>query len=57
MPAVVMVLAALNKLTGGATKVLVSGAPWTEVFWSALFYLMLAGVLLTMLTVTRRCPR
>ena len=44
MPVAVAVLAGLNKLTGGATKVFVSGAPWTEVFWSTLFYLMLAGV-------------
>jgi hypothetical protein len=57
MPIVVIVLAILNKLNGGAPKVFVSGAPWTEIFWSTLFYLMLAGVLLTMLTVTRRCPR
>lgn len=57
MPLVVGVLAALNKLTGGATKVFASGAPWTEVFWSTLFCLMPVGVLLTMVTVTRSCPR
>ena len=32
MPFVVIVLAGLNKLTSGATKVFVSGAPWTHVF-------------------------
>jgi len=37
--------------------VFVSGAPRTQIFWSGLFYLTFAGVLLTMLTVTRRCPR
>jgi hypothetical protein len=35
----------------------VSGAPWTHVFWSTFFYLMMAGLLLAMLTVTRCCPR
>lgn len=57
LPVVVGVLAVVNRLTDGGTAFLASGAPWTQTFWSALFYLMMAGVLLALVTVTRRCPR
>jgi hypothetical protein len=57
LPVTMIVLRALNKLTGAAFAFFVSGAPWTHVFWSALFCLMLVGVLLALLTVARQCPR
>jgi hypothetical protein len=47
----------LNKLTSGGLAFFVSGAPWTHRFWSSLFGLMVLGVLLSFLTVGRRCPR
>ena len=57
LPVVVLVLVVLNKLTGGGMAFFASGASWTRTFWSTLFYLMVAGVVLSMLTVSRRCPR
>jgi len=40
------VIVLVHKVSGGRMSFLVSGAPWTHRFWSALFYLMVAGVLL-----------
>jgi len=57
LPVVFVLLAVLNKLTSGGMAFFVSGAPWTHVFWSALFFLMVAGVVLTMATLARPCPR
>jgi hypothetical protein len=47
----------IHKLGGERMSFLVSGAPWTHRFWNGLFYLMIAGVLLTLLNRARRCPR
>jgi hypothetical protein len=57
LPVVAIVLGVLNRLSGGSMAFFVSGAPWTNVLWSTLFYLMMAGVALVILTVARRCPR
>ena len=37
--------------------VFVGGARWTHVLWNALVYVLALGVLLSLLTVARRCPR
>jgi hypothetical protein len=50
-------IVAINKLTSGGLRFFVNGAPWTRTFWSGLFYLLLAGVVLSLLTVSRVCPR
>jgi len=34
-----------------------SGEPWTHTFWSGLFYTLMIGVVLAMLTISRSCPR
>ncbi|MCE9625317.1 MAG: hypothetical protein K8R69_07705 [Deltaproteobacteria bacterium] len=46
-----------HKLTRNGMSFLVSGAPWTHWFWSGLFYLMVAGVFLSLLNLARQCPR
>ena len=51
------VIVLVHKVSGGRMSFLVSGAPWTHRFWSALFYLMVAGVLLAFLNRARACPR
>jgi hypothetical protein len=45
-----------NRLSHGGLHFLVSGAPWTHRFWSGLLYTLALGVLLTILTLARRCP-
>ena len=50
-------LVALNRLTNGGMHFLVSGAPWTHTFWTALLCAFAAGGFLLLLTVGRRCPR
>lgn len=57
LPVAAIVIGSVNRLTGGALSAFASGAPWTQTFWSALFYVMMAGVLLAILAVSRRCPR
>jgi len=57
LPVVFVLLVVLNKLTSGGMAFFVSGAQWTKVFWGTLFLLMMAGVVLTMATLSRRCPR
>ena len=47
----------IHKLGGQRMGFMVSGAPWTHRFWNGLFYLMVAGVLLTFLNRARQCPR
>ena len=47
----------INWLTGGGLRFFVRGAPWTHRFWSGLFYTLVLGVFLVMLTLARRCPR
>lgn len=54
---VTLVLIGLNRLTGGAMHIFVSGARWTQVFWDALFDALVLGIVLSPLTVARRCPR
>lgn len=51
----VIVLA--HKISGGGMSFMVSGAPWTHRFWSALFYLLVAGAFLSFLNLARMCPR
>ena len=57
LPVVFVVLVALNRLMPGSMAIFVSGATWTFVFWSTLFFLMVGGVVLMMLTLARACPR
>lgn len=57
LPAVVLVIYALNRLTGGRVRLFASGEAWTEVFWSMLFALIGVGILLLFATMARRCPR
>ena len=46
-----------NRLTDGGLHFFVGGAPWTFRFWSGLFYMLVAGVFLSLLTLARVCPR
>jgi hypothetical protein len=52
-----LLLVLVNRLVKGSTAAFVSGAPWTRVFWSAMFLAFVAGVPLSMVAMTRRCPR
>src|SRR5262245_8769000 len=50
-------IVAINRLTSGGLRFFVNGEPWTRMFWNTLFYLLMAGVVLLLATVTRVCPR
>ena len=50
-------IVAINRVTSGGLRFLVNGEPWTRTFWSALFYSLMAGVVLLLATVGRVCPR
>ncbi|MFO1462653.1 MAG: hypothetical protein U1F66_02680 [bacterium] len=50
-------LVLVNKLTHGGLHFLVSGAPWTHWFWSALFFLLLVGAILSVVVLAWPCPR
>lgn len=56
-PIVTIVIVAGNKLSNGGLAFFANGAPWTHRFWSGLFYVLVVGVILSLATVGRRCPR